>query len=322
MSAPKDIQSASPLRGSKIYVAGHRGLAGSSVVRLLQRQNYTNILTQTRRELDLRDNDKVQEFFDRERPEFVVLAAAKVGGIGANSTYPVEFLLENLRIQNNVIAAAANFGVKKLIFLGSSCIYPKNAKYPVTEDQLLTGPFEPTNEAYGLAKVAGIKLCQYYAKQYGKNFISLQPTNLYGPNDYYDFENSHVIPAMLLKVLKAKKEGQKSVTFWGSGIAKREFLHSDDLARAILLCLEKYDSPELINVGSEQEISIADLAKTIFRVCEFSGEIIWDSRYPDGILRKVMDSNKIRKLGWSAQVDMEEGLKSVVGEAKTKLESK
>jgi GDP-L-fucose synthase len=305
---------------SKIFVAGHRGLVGSAITRALDRKGFKNVVTRSRKELDLRNTAAVQEFFKTERPEFVILAAAKVGGIGANSAFPVEFLLENLQIQNNVISSAAESDVQKLIFLGSSCIYPKQARYPLTEDQLLEGPFEPTNEAYALAKVAGIKLCEFYRKQYSKNFISLMPTSMYGPNDYYDFQKSHVIPAMMLKFLKAKLEGSKTVTLWGTGKVSREFLHSDDLAEAILLCLEKYEEIEFINVGSQEETTIAELAKLICKVTGYKGEIIWDSSKPDGIARKVMDSSKIRKLGWRPRIGLEEGLRSVVPEAEKKLD--
>jgi len=298
----------------KVFVAGHKGLVGSAVVRALLTQGHKAILTRDRKELDLRNAEAVFNFFQKEKPDYVVLAAAKVGGIGANSQYPVEFLLENLQIQNAVIPAAARTDVKKLIFLGSSCIYPREARYPLTEDQLLTSPFEPTNEAYALAKVAGIKLCQAYAKQYGKNFISLMPTNLYGPNDYYDVDKSHVIPAMLLKVMKAKKENSPSVTFWGTGKPLREFLHSDDLASAILLCLEKYDRPDLINVGSESEVSIRDLASMVCEACNYKGEILWDTSKPDGTPRKVMDSSKIRSLGWKPQRIMLDELKKIASE--------
>jgi GDP-L-fucose synthase len=302
----------------KIFVAGHKGLVGSAVVRALVRQNSFDVLSRTKSELDLRSQPAVNEFFQAQKPQFVVLAAAKVGGIGANSTYPVEFLLENLQIQNNVISAAANHGVQKLVFLGSSCIYPKHARYPLTEDQLLTGPFEPTNEAYALAKVAGIKLCQAYAKQYQKNFISLMPTNMYGPNDYYHLENSHVIPAMILKVLKALSLGENKVTFWGSGKPLREFLHADDLADAILLCLEKYNSADLINVGSGIEMSIAEIAQTVCDACEFKGQILWDQSKPDGIARKVMDSSRIRSLGWEPKRKMQDELKAIVQEVRAK----
>ncbi len=300
---------------TKIFVAGHRGLVGSAVVRALQTRGCKNIITRTRQELNLLDSSAVRGFFENERPEIVILAAAKVGGIGANSTFPVEFLVENLGIQNNVISSAANCGAEKLVFLGSSCIYPKNAVYPLTEDQLLTSAFEPTNEPYALAKIAGIKLCQGYRKQYGKNFISVMPTNLYGPNDYYDLENSHVIPAMILKVLKARKENAKSVTFWGTGKPLREFLHSDDLAQAIILCIEKYDSPEIINIGSGEEVSISELAKLVVEATGFAGEIQWDASKPDGTMRKVLDSTKIRALGWKPRLTMQGELKKVAKEA-------
>lgn len=306
-------------KNSKIFVAGHRGLVGSATVRVLKQAGYNNIIVKARSELDLTNLESVSDFFSSEKPEVVVLAAAKVGGIGANSTFPVEFLLENLKIQNAVISKAAEFGTKKLVFLGSSCIYPKTANYPITPDQFLTGPFEPTNEAYALAKSTGLRLCQYYAKQYQKNFISLMPTNLFGPGDFYDMDKSHVIPAMLLKVLKAQKEKSSSVTFWGSGRPMREFLYSDDLARAILTCIEKYDSPEIINVGSEQEVSIRELAEVVCKVCGFSGEICWETSQPDGVMRKVMNSSVIRELGWKPKVSLEEGLRNVLDEARMKL---
>lgn len=306
-------------KNSKIFVAGHRGLVGSATVRVLKQAGYNNIIVKARSELDLTNLESVSDFFSSEKPEVVVLAAAKVGGIGANSTFPVEFLLENLKIQNAVISKAAEFGTKKLVFLGSSCIYPKTANYPITPDQFLTGPFEPTNEAYALAKSTGLRLCQYYAKQYQKNFISLMPTNLFGPGDFYDMDKSHVIPAMLLKVLRAQKEKSSSVTFWGSGRPMREFLYSDDLARAILTCIEKYDSPEIINIGSEQEVSIRELAEVVCRVCGFSGEICWETSQPDGVMRKVMNSSVIRELGWKPKVSLEEGLRNVLDEARMKL---
>jgi len=305
---------------SKIFVAGHRGLVGSAIVRRLRKEGFENLLLTTKLELDLRDSIKTREFFCREHPEFVLLAAAKVGGIGGNTTYPVEFLLENLQIQNNVISSAAESNVQKLVFLGSSCIYPKEAKYPLTEDQLLTGPLEPTNEPYAIAKIAGIKLCQSYSKQYSKNFISVMPTNLYGPNDFYDLESSHVIPAVMLKILQAKKAGLKSVTLWGSGKPFREFLHSDDLAEAVLICLKKYNDPALINIGSQEEISISELASLARGTCGFEGEILWDDSKPDGTFRKVMDSTKMRNLGWSAKIPLREGLKTIVAEAQRRLD--
>ncbi len=300
---------------SKIFVAGHRGLVGSALCRALEQRGYSRILKRTRAELDLQELQQVRSFFERERPDFVILAAAKVGGIGANSTYPVEFLLENLSIQNNVIATSAATGVKKLVFLGSSCIYPRSARYPLTEDQLLAGPFESTNEAYALAKVAGIKLCQAYAREYGKDFISLMPTNLYGPNDQYHLHDSHVIPAMFLKFLLAKKQGQPAVTLWGTGTPLREFLHSDDLASAVVFCLEKYDNPTQINVGSGQEVSIRELAELVAEVCGYQGRLEWDRSKPDGVARKLMDSSRIRALGWQPQVSLREGLRSVLKDA-------
>ena len=303
----------------KIFVAGHRGLVGSAIVRALGRFGHKAVITRSRSELDLRDSAAVRSFFKYERPDHVILAAAKVGGIGANSAYPVEFLLENLQIQNAVISAAGESDVRKFVFLGSSCIYPRNARYPLTEDQLLTSSFEPTNEAYALAKVAGIKLCEYYSREYKRDFISVMPTNLYGPNDYYHFENSHVIPAMLLKVLKAKKEDLKSVTLWGTGSPKREFLHSDDLAEAILLCLERYSSPDPINIGSQEEIAIGDLAQRVCDACDFTGAIRWDHSRPDGVMRKVMDSSKIRALGWKPTRRLDVELRKIVGEAQQKL---
>ncbi len=299
---------------SRFFIAGHKGLVGSACVRALKDRGFENVLCRDRKELDLREQGAVRKFFESECPDYVIFAAGKVGGVGANSTFPVEFLLENLQIQNNLIPAAADFGVKKLIFLGSSCIYPREAKYPLTEDQLLSGPFEPTNEAYALAKVAGIKLCQYYAKQYQMNFISLMPTNLYGPNDTYNLEESHVMPAMILKILKAKKQGQSSVTFWGSGKPLREFLHAEDLADAILLCLEKYNSPEIINVGSGYEVSIQTLAETVCKACDFKGEIHWDTSRPDGIFRKVLDSSKIKALGWRPKRQMAVELQKIAKE--------
>lgn len=301
----------------KIFVAGHKGLAGSAIVRALKRHGFENLVLKTRQELDLRDKSAVFQFFKRERPEIVFLAAARVGGIGANSSMPVEFLVENLEIQTNTMMAAAEMGVKKFINLGSTCIYPREATYPITEDQLLAGPFEQTNEAYALAKVSGIRLGQYLRRQYGKNFISAIPTNLYGPNDYYDLENSHVIPAMVLKVLRAKNQDRSSVMFWGTGSAQREFLHSDDLGEALVLCLQKYNEDAPINIGSSNEMTIRELAHTICRACEFNGQILWDTSKPDGVERKVSDTKRIKDLGWSPKIDLEEGIRSIVPEAAT-----
>lgn len=303
------------IRNAKIFVAGHRGLVGSSVTRHLKSLGNNEVLTKLRSELDLRNAVATEEFFKTNRPDIVILAAARVGGIGANTRYPVEFLLENLQIQANVISSAANFGVKKLVFLGSSCIYPRDSKQPMTEDQLLTSAFEPTNEPYALAKVTGIKLCQAYKREYQKNFISLMPTNMYGPNDYYDLYNSHVIPAMLLKVMIAKIENRSSVTLWGSGRAYREFLHADDLARAIVSCIENYDDEAPINVGSGREIQIVELAELICRACNYKGKIEWDSAMPDGMHRKLLENSKITSLGWKPKIDLEEGLKTVLVDA-------
>lgn len=306
---------------TRIYVAGHRGLAGSAVTRALEARGCKNLILRTHKELDLKDFSKVDSLFRETSPEIVVLAAARVGGIGANSTMPVEFLLDNLQIQNNVISSAAKYNTQKLVFLGSSCIYPKNARYPLTEDQLLTSPLEPTNEAYAIAKIAGIKLCQAYSKQYQKTFISLMPTNMYGPNDYYDFEKSHVIPAMILKVLRAKREKSKFITFWGSGSPLREFMHSDDLAEAIMVCIERYESPELLNIGSGFEISIRDLARLVVEAAGFEGEIRWDSSKPDGTMRKVLDSSRMQALGWKAKKDIHVELKKVIQEVDARYES-
>lgn len=304
----------------RIFIAGHKGLVGSAVLRLFQKMKLPHLLVKTKSELDLRDLRATEKYFEAVRPEVVILAAARVGGIGANTKFPVEFLLENLQIQNNVISSAANFGVKKLVFLGSSCIYPRNAMQPMTEDQLLTGPFEPTNEPYALAKVTGIKLCEAYRKEFGKNFISVMPTNLYGPNDYYDLHNSHVIPAMLLKVLRARNEAARKVTLWGSGNVFREFLHSDDVAAAIAVCLEKYDDAALINIGSGVELKVAELAEVVCRVCGFKGSVEWDTTMPDGAPQKHLDVSKMRNLGWQPTINLEEGLISILPEAEKAIQ--
>jgi GDP-L-fucose synthase len=306
---------------TSVYIAGHKGLAGSAILRVLIENGFKNVITKTHAELELKDRRAVYQLFESSRPEIVILAAAKVGGIGANTEYPVEFLLENLEIQNNVISAAAQYETKTLVFLGSSCIYPKKAIYPLTEDQLLSGPFEPTNEAYAIAKVAGVKLCEFYRRQYNKNFFSLMPTNLYGPNDFYDFQKSHVIPSLLLKILRAKQAGESVVTLWGSGEPLREFLHADDLARAVLACLRRPISEPLLNVGSGEEISIASLANLIANACRHDCEFFWDKTKPDGIHRKVLDSSKIRALNWQPRIRLMDGLPTVVSEAQSKLES-
>lgn len=294
----------------RIYIAGHRGLAGGAISRELARAGYENLLQRTSRQMDLRDRDATRAFFKKERPHVVVVAAAKVGGIKANNDYPVDFLLWNLQIQNNLIEAAADFGAEKLLFLGSSCIYPKLARQPIAEDSLLTGPLEPTNEAYAIAKIAGIKLCQAYARQHGKRFISAMPTNLYGPGDNFDLHTSHVLPALLRKVHEAKINQQREVVVWGSGKPLREFLHVDDLATACRFLLENYEDPQLINVGYGEDVTIHELVETIFEVVGYSGRIKFDRTKPDGTPRKLMNSSRLRKLGWKPQVSLREGLRS------------
>ncbi len=294
---------------AKIFVAGHRGMVGSAIVRRLQRAGFENILTRTRQELDLMDRAAVRVFFESERPDYVVDAAARVGGIAANFEKPVEFLIENLTIQNNVIQAAADFGVMKLLFLGSSCIYPKLAPQPIMEDALLTGPLEPTNDAYAVAKIAGIKLCQAYAREYGKNFISGMPTNLYGPNDNFDLHTSHVLPALIRKVHEAKQTGAKEVSVWGSGTPRREFLHVDDLADACFFLLENYDSPEIVNIGCGEDVSIKELAETVCEVLGFEGSLVFDTSKPDGTPRKLMNIDRLIALGWKPRVNLKEGIR-------------
>ena len=293
---------------SKIFVAGHRGMVGSAIVRRLQAEGFTQILTRNRSDLDLLDRLAVRRFFEIERPEFVFDAAARVGGIIANSEKPVEFLIENLTIQNNVIQAAADFGAAKLLFLGSSCIYPKLAPQPISEDSLLTGPLEPTNDAYALAKIAGIKLCQSYAKQYGKNFISAMPTNLYGPNDNFDLRSSHVLPALIRKVHEAKTSGARTVAVWGTGTPRREFLHVDDLADACLFLLNNYDSPEIVNIGCGEDFTIRELVETVCETLGFDGDLVFDTSKPDGTPRKLLNIEKIRSLGWSPRIPLREGI--------------
>jgi GDP-L-fucose synthase len=293
-----------------IYVAGHRGMVGAALVRLLRERGFTNLLLRTRAELDLCDARAVRAFYEKCRPDYVLDAAAKVGGIWANTTQPVEFLSENLQIELNLINGAHASGVKKLLFLGSSCIYPKLAPQPMKEDALLTGSLESTNEAYALAKICGIKLCQAYAKQHGANFISVMPTNLYGPEDNFDLETSHVLPALIHKFHLAREKSQPSVTLWGTGNAYREFLHVDDLAKACLFLMEKYDSPELINVGCGRDTTIRDLAVLVGKVVGYSGRIEWDTTKPDGTPRKLLDVSKLNQLGWKAAIPLEEGLRA------------
>ncbi len=295
---------------SKIYVAGHRGLVGSAVVRRLRELGYTNLVLRPRFELNLLDEKAVADFFAAERPEYVFLAAAKVGGILANDSYPAEFLAENLRIQNNVIDSAYRQGVSKLQFLGSSCIYPKLAPQPIKEEYLLTGPLEPTNEWYAIAKIAGIKLCQAYRKQYGFNAISLMPTNLYGPGDNFDLRNSHVLPALIRKFHQAKADGRPEVVIWGTGSPRREFLHVDDLASAAVYLMLNYNEPEIVNVGTGEDIAIADLARLIQKTVGFCGDLVFDPTKPDGTPRKLLDVSRLTALGFRAQIGLEEGIKS------------
>ena len=283
-------------------------MVGSALVRRLESQGFTNVLTRDRSQLDLGDESAVASFFAEARPDIVILAAAKVGGIKANSDYPVEFLLENERIQNNVIESAHRMDVRKVLFLGSSCIYPKFAPQPIHEDALLTGPLEPTNEAYAVAKIAGIKLCQAYAREYGANFITVMPTNLYGPNDNFDLETSHVLAALLRKAHEAKERNEKELIVWGTGKPRREFLHVDDLAAACLLLLEKYDSPEIINVGCGEDVTIRQLAELICDIVGFDGELVWDATKPDGTPRKLLDVTRIRALGWQPEIPLRKGI--------------
>jgi GDP-L-fucose synthase len=296
-------------RDARIYVAGHRGLAGSALWRELQRRGFTHLIGRSHAELDLLDTAAVREFYARERPEYVLIAAAKVGGIAANSAYPADFLFENLQIQNNLIHGARQAGVRKLLFLGSSCIYPKLAPQPLKEEYLLTGPLEPTNEWYAIAKISGIKLCQACRRQYGSDFISVMPTNLYGSNDNYDLQNSHVLPAFIRKFHEAKAAKLPTVTCWGTGTALREFLYVDDLARACVHILENYSQEQFINIGSGQEMSVRQLAELMKKIIGFAGEIVWDASKPDGTPRKYLDSSRLFALGWRPQVDLEAGIR-------------
>jgi len=295
-------------QNDKIYVAGHSGLVGGALVRLLKARGFNNLITRSRAEVDLRDERAVRNFFAEERPDLAVLAAAKVGGIKANIDAPVEFLIENLQIQNNVIHAAHEAGARKLLFLGSSCIYPKFAPQPIPESALLSGPLEPTNEPYAIAKIAGVKLCQAFAREYGANFISVMPTNLYGPGDDFDLETSHALAALLRKAHEAKMSGAGEMIVWGTGVPRREFLHVDDLAAAVLFLLENYDSPEIINVGCGEDISILELAELICDVVGFRGELKWDRSKPDGTPRKLLDISKIKKLGWQPTISLRDGV--------------
>ena len=293
---------------SKIFIAGHRGMVGSAIVRRLRTEGFQNLIVRTRSELDLTNREAVRAFFNAERPQIVVDAAARVGGIKANNDFPVEFLRDNLDIQNNLISAAADSGVEKFLFLGSSCIYPKFAPQPIRESALLSGPLEPTNEAYALAKICGIRLCQAYARQYGKNFISAMPTNLYGPNDNFDLQSSHVLPALIRKIHEAKVSGASEVEIWGTGTPRREFLHVDDLADGCLFLLGNYNDPEIVNLGCGEDISIREVAELICDVIGFGGNLVFDTTKPDGTPRKLLDMSKMFSLGWRPGISLRDGI--------------
>lgn len=293
----------------KIYVAGHRGLVGSAIVRNLKKKGYENIIGRTHAELDLTNQAAVRDFFEKEKPDVVVLAAAKVGGIHANDTAPADFAYENMQIQCNVIKAAHDYGVKRLLFLGSTCIYPRMAPQPIEEKALLTGPLEVTNEAYAIAKIAGLEMCKFFKRQYGDDFISCMPTNLYGPRDNYDLENSHVMPAMIRKFHEAKKQQADSVTLWGTGTPLREFLYVDDMADACVYLLEQYHGEEHVNIGTGKEVSIRELAETVKAVVGYQGTIVWNQDMPDGTPRKLTDVSKLHGLGWHHSVELEEGIR-------------
>jgi len=298
-------------KNSKIYIAGHRGMVGSALLRKFEKEGFHNFVLRTSKELDLRNQQAVATFFEKEKPDYVLLAAAKVGGIHANNTYRAEFLYDNLMIESNIIHQAYVNGVKKLLFLGSSCIYPKLAPQPLKEEYLLTGPLEPTNEPYAIAKIAGIKLCDAYRDQYGCNFISAMPTNLYGPNDNYDLNNSHVLPALLRKFHQAKQNGDKEVTVWGSGTPRREFLHVDDLADACYFLMQHYNEAGLANIGVGEDVSIQELAIVVKEITGFEGNIVFDISKPDGTPRKLMDVSKLTALGWKASIALKEGIEHV-----------
>ncbi|HVZ97589.1 MAG TPA: GDP-L-fucose synthase [Chitinophagaceae bacterium] len=293
----------------KIYVAGHRGMVGSAIVRKLNKEGFANIITQTSSGLDLRNQQAVNDFFNKEKPVYVFLAAAKVGGIMANNTYKAEFIYDNLMIESNIIHAAYKNNAEKLMFLGSSCIYPKLAPQPLKEEYLLSGLLEPTNEPYAIAKIAGIKLCEYYREQYGCDYISVMPTNLYGPNDNYDLQTSHVLPALIRKFHEAKIKGAPSVLLWGSGAPRREFLYVDDLATACLFLMQHYNDKQFVNVGTGDDLTIKELAGLIKNIVGYTGNIEWDSSKPDGTPRKLMDVSRIHSLGWKHQTELEEGIK-------------
>ncbi len=300
------------LKDAKIYVAGSNGMVGSAIVRALKAKGYINLIVKSSKELDLKNQQSVHDFFSQEQPEYVFLAAAKVGGIHANNTYPATFIYDNIMIQSNVIQAAYDFNVKKLLFLGSSCIYPKFAPQPIKEEYLLTGSLEPTNEAYAIAKIAGLKMCQFYKQQYGCNFISAMPTNLFGVNDNFNLENSHVLPALLRKFIEAKQNNKQEVTIWGSGTPMREFLFVDDLAEACLFLMENYNDVETVNIGTGEDVSIKELAETIMKIVGFEGHLIFDASKPDGAPRKLLDVSKINNLGWKHQTSLEKGIQKTL----------
>ncbi|NBH26388.1 GDP-L-fucose synthase [Lachnospiraceae bacterium] len=308
-------------KSDKIYVAGHRGLVGSAIVRNLQEKGYTNIIGRTHKELDLTNQATVREFFEAERPDIVVLAAARVGGINANNTAPADFAYENMQIQCNVIECCHRYKVKKLLFLGSTCIYPRMAPQPIPEDALLTGPLEETNEAYAIAKIAGMEMCRFYKKQYGDDFISCMPTNLYGPYDNYDLDGSHVMPAMIRKFHEAKVKGAATVELWGTGTPLREFLYVDDMADACVFLLENYNGERHVNIGTGKEVTIKELAGIVKRTVGFEGEILWNKDMPDGTPRKLTDVNKLHGLGWTHKIELEEGVKLAYQWFKDNVES-
>ena len=300
------------LKTAKIFVAGSRGMVGSAIVRNLEQNGFTNIITKSSKELDLRNQQAVFEFFETEKPEYVFLAAAKVGGIHANNTYPAEFIYDNMMIQNNVIHAAYLNKVEKLFFLGSSCIYPKFAPQPLKEEYLLTGALEPTNEAYAIAKISGLKMCEFYKKQYGCNFISAMPTNLYGINDNFNLQNSHVLPALLRKFIEAKQNNSSEVVVWGSGTPMREFLFVDDLAEACVFLMQNYNDAETVNIGTGEDVTIKELAETIKKTVGFEGELVFDATKPDGTPRKLLDVSKINNLGWKHKVNLQQGIEKTL----------
>lgn len=303
-------------KNAKIYIAGHRGMVGSAIHRRLLNEGFDNFVFRTSKELDLRNQADVFSFFETEKPDYVFLAAAKVGGIMANNTYRAEFIYDNIQIQNNIIHGSFLNGVKKLLFLGSSCIYPKFAEQPLREEALLTGILEPTNEPYAIAKIAGIKMCEAYRRQYGCDYISVMPTNLYGPNDNYDLNNSHVLPALIRKFHEAKLNGASSVEVWGSGKPLREFLHADDLADACVYLMENYSDGSFVNIGTGVDVSIKELAETIQKIVGFEGEIVWNTSKPDGTPRKLMDVSKLHSLGWKHRIELEEGIGLVYNDFK------